>query len=129
VINFYFPSEFSLKNRFGPNGILKGPQGKLIHEKILKSKISCQSHFKSLNDSLNEIIFVNLLRTQEPIPSLGAGTTTLLVVQARQATFLGIDSWAPETFTNTGSGQVFMETADVKLKICTVHTYLTIFFI
>jgi hypothetical protein len=45
VINLYFPSEFLLKCEMAPIEY-SGAQGKLIHEKILKSKILCQTPFK-----------------------------------------------------------------------------------
>ncbi len=63
--------------------------------------------------SWTEPVFVNLLRS----PGIDskpwrAGTTTLFVLLARppgyidwRNRFFGIDSWAPKTFTNTGSDQ------------------------
>jgi hypothetical protein len=51
-----------------------------------------------------ELEFVNFLRSPGIDSQLGARTTTLFDVPARQATKAGeIDSMAPETFTNSGS--------------------------
>jgi hypothetical protein len=51
-----------------------------------------------------ELEFVNFLRSPGIDSQPGACTTTLFDVPARQATKAGeIDSWATETFTNSGS--------------------------
>jgi hypothetical protein len=48
-------------------------------------------------------------------PAWRAGMSTLFDVPARQAG--GIDSWAPETFTNSGSECVFFTSTLLLLKI------------
>jgi hypothetical protein len=61
-------------------------------------------------------IFKPFNELRNRFPAWGAGTTTRFVVQALQSNvhtvgwrnpFFGIDSWAPSTFTNTGSVKGF----------------------
>jgi hypothetical protein len=54
---------------------------------------------------------VNLFKeSMNRFPSWRAGTTALFDVPARQATYAGgIDSWAPEKFTNSGSANLLTQ--------------------
>jgi hypothetical protein len=48
-----YPREFSKKIQNGPNGIIRGLGGKLIHVENLKYKISWHYPFKCVNDSVS----------------------------------------------------------------------------
>ncbi len=60
-----------------------------------KAPPSCQSF---------NISWARIHKPRNRLPAWQAGTTTLYEAPARQATWaIGISSWAPKTFTNTGS--------------------------